>query len=375
MKILFIGGTGRLSKDVATLAADRGSEVYLLTRGSKSREVFVDPRYHMLIGDIRDTENVKKITEGMMFDVIIDFLTYNPEQLKNTLSAIEGRYRQYIFISTATVYKRTDFDAKISENETPVGNDSWRYAYQKYLCEEEVKKYFADREETYTIIRPGVTYGNTRIPYPIVPSDTQKEYSLIFRLKNDMPVPVFDNGETEVTVTHTRDFAKGVVGLMGNEKAFGEAYHITTAKTITWGEVIADLETIMNVKANRLDVTQKEIYDAIPFYREVLIGDKGNRTRYDNSKICEAVPGLTFDTELLDGLRETVQFYEEHPELQLIDYYWMGCIDRLAAKHVKVTKPEIANKADRSAYFRGRHKIVDTMKRSLAKVKRKLFGK
>ena len=44
LKILFIGGTGRLSKDVAEKALNDGNEVYLLTRGTNERKKFVSIR-------------------------------------------------------------------------------------------------------------------------------------------------------------------------------------------------------------------------------------------------------------------------------------------------------------------------------------------
>lgn len=373
MKVLFIGGTGRLSKDVAKLASDRGFDVYLFTRGTKNRTVFIDQRYHMLYGDIRNVEKSKQVLNGLFFDVVIDFLTYNIEQLDNILNILNKKYNQYIFISTATVYKRVNYDELITEEKTQTGNVNWSYAYNKFLCEEKIKRYFVNKNETYTIIRPGVTYGNTRIPYPIVPSDTQKEYSFIYRILKGKSIPVFDEGKTETTLTNTKDFAKGVVGLMGNEKAYEEAFHITSDEEVTWGDVLSNLEDIMNVKINRLFVTQKEIYNVIPYYKDILIGDKGNRTRFDNSKICKVVPGLTFNISLYEGLKETIAFYKQNPNLQMIDFYWMGCLDKLASVHgFSEQRLYFDNVYDYTSYFRGRYYLIDSIYKSLRYVKRKL---
>ena len=373
MKILFIGGTGRLSKDVAELAVELGNEVYLLTRGSSSRSIFVDKRYHMLIGDIKNPDKVKSVLENYEFDIVIDFLTYDTNQLHKTLDAIDGKFKQYIFISTATVYKRDSYDELISESTTPVGNDKWKYAQNKSICEKEIIQYFNNHSEHYTIIRPGVTYGNTRIPYPIVPADSQKEYSFLYRIKIGAPIPVFDRGMTEVTITNTKDFAKGVVGLMGNEKAYGEAFHITSSEDVTWESVLSSLESIMNVGINRMQLSQSDIYNVVPYYREILIGDKGNKTRYDNSKILSAVPGLSFDISLKEGLQDTVQFYETHESHQIIDYYWMGCMDKIASKyHYKIIKPSFKKNIDHFLYLRGRYNVVDILYKGMRKIARTL---
>ena len=368
MKILFIGGTGRLSKDVAKLAADLGNDVYIFTRGSKNRAAFIDEKYTPIIGNIRNIEESKKVLSNYSFDVVIDFLSYNCQQLKDTLLILENRYKQYVFISSATVYKRNNYDELISESKTPVGNDKWEYAYNKYLCEKYLESYYESRNENYTIIRPGVTYGNTRIPYPIVPGNTQKEYSFLYRIKLGDPIPVFDNGNTEVTLTHTRDFAKSVLSLFCNENAYGESFHITTNKTTTWGTVLDLLEKIMGARINRIQLTQKEIYDAIPYYKDVLLGDKGNTTKYDNSKICSMSENNTFDTDLYDGLLEMVNFYESHLEFQQIDFFWMGSIDRLAKKNnFKVAHISFPKRSDRNAYLRGRYKFLDKLARLFRK--------
>lgn len=362
MKILFIGGTGRLSKDVAQYALDLNHEVFLFTRGTKDRAAFVNDKYQMIYGNIRNKSEAKEALKSYSFDVVIDFLTYNPQQLMDTLEILEGKYNQYIFISTATVYKRSNYDEPISEEKTEVGNQKWEYAYNKYLCENDLKSYFSNRDQSFTIIRPGVTYGNTRIPYPIVPGNTQREYSFLYRLKIGSPIPVFDGGETEITLTHTRDFARGVVALMGNEKAYGESFHIASNKTTTWGTVLNILEEIMGLKVNRLQLTQKEIYDVLPYYKEILLGDKGNTTKYDNSKICSVASGLSFDTDLKDGLSEMVRFYEEHSDFQVIDYYWMGCIDRLVSSYRGTpSKFPLKNKNEKIAYLRGRYPSVDSL--------------
>ncbi|HHT25365.1 MAG TPA: NAD-dependent epimerase/dehydratase family protein [Clostridiaceae bacterium] len=376
MKILFLGGTGRLSKDVAALATDRGNEVYLLTRGTAQRASFVDERYHMLTGDIRNKELALSVLQDYSFDVVVDFLTFNVEQLRNTLDILRGKFRQYIFISTATVYRRENYDELISEDRTPIGNDKWQYAYNKYLCEVEIKKWFFGKKENYTIIRPGVTYSNTRIPYPIVPADTQKEYSFLYRVKINAPIPVFDYGDTEVTITNSKDFAKGVIGLMGNKLGYGEAFHITSSEKVTWGMVLDSLERICGVKINRLFVSQSDIYKEDPYYKDVLIGDKGNKTRYDNSKIISVVPDLSFDVLLEDGLKETVKFYENHPEHQIIDYHWMGIMDRIAIKkHSKVVKFAITGTVNRLSYLKGRYRIIGLLLKTMRKVKNLLINR
>ena len=368
MRILFIGGTGRLSKDVATLAVKRGNEVFLVTRGSESRKIFVSDEYHMIYGNIRDIHFRDELEKYEKFDVVIDFLSFTPQQIKTSLQIVDGLYKQYIFISTATVYKKKSEDEIISEYTTEIGNDKWDYAYQKYQCELYLKEYFYDKNERfYTVVRPYVTYGNTRIPYPIVPNP-QEEWTFVQRILENKTIPVFDKGKTITTLTHTRDFAKGVVGLFMNEKAQNEAFHITNPETTTWGEVLDDLEVVLNKKIKREEFSQAEIYNTLPRYKSILIGDKGNMMQFDNSKICMAVPDFTCDISLKDGIQDMVSFYNANPSLKVIDYTWDGEIDRLCSLRGIREKVLATHSAkDEMRYYKGKYAFIGKMLKLLYK--------
>lgn len=372
MKVLFIGGTGRLSKDCASLALKKGWEVFLLTRGSKERKCFVFEDYKMIYADIRNEDDSKKALENFRFDVIIDFLTYNKEQLSRTLRIIEGKYKQYIFISTATVYKKRKETEIISEENTPIGNDRWNYAYDKYLCEEYLRNFFLHIKESYfTIIRPYVTYGNTRVPYPIVPFDTTKEWSVIYRLKNNLPIIAFDDEEVRSTITHTQDFAVGVVGLFANSKAFNEAFHITSDENIRWSDTLKILKKITNSKSKILYVSQENLLTFLPEYKEVLLGDKGTTMLFDNSKIKRLVPEFKSNIKLYNGIEDMFEFYESHPSLQLIDYYWLGRLDSaLKSNEINVKfNYRFSSRKDRLQYLIGRYKIIRLGYRIYKKIK------
>jgi hypothetical protein len=50
---------------------------------------------------------------------------------------------------------------------------------------------------------------------------------------------------------------------------------------------------------------------------------------FDNSKIKGLVPGYTATIPFADGTREIVNWYDSHPELQLVDHEFMALSDRL----------------------------------------------
>lgn len=361
MNILFIGGTGRLSKDAAKLAFERGDHVTLFTRGSKERSVFADPRYEMIYGNIRDKQASSELLRGRRFDTVVDFLSYNPSQMETTISIMRHCCEQYLFISTATVYQRDNDDEVVSENSTKIGNDRWEYSRNKALCEKRLEDMRHEGlEMQHTIVRPYVTYGNTRVPYPIVPMNSTKEWSLIERVIAHRPIPVFDEGKTVTTLTHTKDFAKGLVGLLGNPLAYGEAFHITNDSNNSWGEVLDAIEEKLSIEINRAYMSQSDIYREIPEYKTILTEDKGKSARFNNDKIKAVVPEFSCDISLQEGIFDMIDFYQEHLELRTVDWRWNGQIDRLCKKHGYTLGDKISFRdiEDQGRYLVGRNSFM-----------------
>ncbi len=329
MKILFIGGTGRLSSDIAKESVDCGNEVYLITRGSPNRKKFVDKRYNMIYANIKNKEEIKEKIKDLKFDVVIDFLTYNLNELKRTLDIIEEHYKQYIFISTATVYHKMTDDEIISEEKTKLGNELWDYAQNKYICEKYLNEFFSNKKEKFTIVRPYVTYNKTRIPYPLAPSKSTLEYSIIKRIKDNKKVLIFNNGKTRTTLTNTKDFAKGVVGLYLNKDAFNNDFHITSDEEVTWKDVIDYIADYYKLKVEFKNLSVSQISKKYPAYKQILEGDKANKMIFDSSKIKRVVPRFDCKVKLKDGIYETLDFYEKNKEFQLVDYIWYGRMDKI----------------------------------------------
>ena len=366
MKILFIGGTGRLSSDIAKKSVDIGNEVYLITRGSSQRKKFIDKRYNMIYSDITNiSETQEKISE-LQFDVVIDFLTYNLEDLKRTLKIIENHYKQYIFISTATVYKKSREKEVISENKTEVGNDKWIYAYKKYQCEKYLETYFNNRTEKYTIVRPYVTYNQTRVPYPLAPGNPLHEFSIIKRIKDDKPIVLFDNGMTRTTITNSKDFANGIVGLYLNKNAYNNAFHITSDETVTWRNVIEYIGQYYNKQVLIKDLKINAIVKKYPLYNPILNGDKAHQMVFDSSKIKRVVKNFKCAISLKQGIFETLNFYENNKEFQIIDYLWYGRMDNMCNSKKEKIFPSIKSKVQ---YMVGYYSLLFNLFTLLKKLK------
>ncbi len=323
MKILILGGSGILSTDFTKKAIREDNEVYLFNRGK--HQSIQDSRIHRILGDFRNesVEELRKKIADISYDVVVDYLTFTPEHLEKSLAVLDGLYKQYIFISSATAYLKSDCNEIITEK-SEVGNKSWDYAYNKYLCEKQLKT----KPINYTIIRPYVTYGETRIPFPIIPN---AQFTLLERIRHDKPVVVFEEGKAICTLTSTKDFAEVLYRLLLNPKAYCEDFHITSPFSQTWLDVYLELCRIIEKPPHTISASIEDIEKFFPEYKAVLLGDKGTNMLFDNSKVMNAIDNsYTFQIDIKKGLRESVDYYLNNSIMQSIDFKFDGECDYFA---------------------------------------------
>lgn len=321
--MLLIGGTGILSTEVCRLSVERGYEVYTVNRGL--RKGFLNPNATNLVADVLNTDvtDLKKMINVDRFDVVVDFVSRDIKQLKRTLEVVGNNCGQFFFISSASCYKNIEGNHPYRE-EDDIHNDLWDYCVKKAECEDYLVQ--GKWPFQYTIVRPYVTYGQSRIPFQIAPL---KYYSVIYRIKNNKPI-LMAKSDAVCTLTNVRDFAVGVVGLMNNPMAFGEAYHITSDFTYTWGDVKRIVEQAVGVEAEVVEVSADQLKTIrnLGFDADELIGDKTRDMVFDNQKLKKAVPEYNPSVAFEDGIKESIQFFSQSQN-QIVDYLWDGRVDRI----------------------------------------------
>lgn len=331
MKILIIGGTGIISSEICSLAIKRGHDVTIVNRGN--RKAFIHEKAHLILADIRkeSVEELRKKLEQNVYDVVIDFISYNVSHIKKMLKVINGKCMQYIFISSATVYKDKVSGLYIEDDE--IGNDKWQYCMEKSECE----WYLENNKETlgckYTIIRPYVTYGKTRFPCQIAPIEY---YTIINRIINGKPILICGR-DTKCTVTNSKEFAIAAVGLFLNPKAYGEAFHITASRDTTWGNVIETIGRKLDCKVDFVDIPIDYLLHKknIGIDMAELVGDKSRNMVFDNSKIRQAVPEFKGEISFDTGIDDTIKYYRENVKARKINYIWDARVDRIILDYLK----------------------------------------
>jgi nucleoside-diphosphate-sugar epimerase len=318
--ILFIGGTGVISATAAQRAVAVGHRLTILNRGRSTRPV--PDEVETLHADVRDVSAVQEALAGREFDAVADFITYKPDQAKASIDLFAGRTGQYVFISSASAYQKPPTRLPIRES-TPLKNPFWQYSRDKIACEDLLYEAYREQDFPLTVVRPSHTYDRTKIA--MVGGWTD-----IHRMRAGLPVMVHGDGTSLWTLTHSRDFAKAFVGLLGRPQAVGESYTITSDEYLPWNQIYKLFARAAGVSEPELvHVSSETIAAHSAELGPNLLGDRSHSVVFDNTKIKSLVPDYCATIPFADGARDIVNWYDANPGLQVVNQQFMDLSDRL----------------------------------------------
>ena len=323
LRILFMGGTGVISSGCAPRVVAAGHSLTVLNRGSTSIRP-VPEAAEVLKADIRDSASVRAAIGDRDFDVVVNFVAYTPEHVQSDVDLFAGRTGQYVFISSASAYQKPPRRVPVTES-TPLHNPYWQYSRDKIACEQTLLRAYHDNDFPVTIVRPSHTYDRTMVPI-------QGHWTQIDRMRRGLEVIVHGDGTSLWTLTHHVDFAKGFVGLLGNTRAIGEAYTITSDDVLTWDQIFVLLGTAAGARPRIVHVTSDLIASVDPEWGAGLLGDKAHSVIFDNAKIKSAVPDYVATIPFEQGAREIVAWHDEDPSRRVVDERINATIERLLSR-------------------------------------------
>jgi nucleoside-diphosphate-sugar epimerase len=313
MRVLFVGGTGNISRECVLESLRRGWEVSLLNRGNSP----VPEGARSIRADIRDraaAAQALRALRGQTFDAVADFIAYDPSHIETALDLFRGRTGQYVFISSASVYHKPLRHYLITES-TPAFNPFWEYSQKKIACEQRLARAYAEEGFPMTVVRPSHTYSEGWFPTTF----GSRDYTVAARMLAGKEIVVHGDGESLWTLTHSRDFAPAFAGLLGNAAAVGETFHITSDFVYTWNRIHLTIGAALGVEPKLVHVPSEVIARMVPSRGAGLLGDKAHCLVFDNSKVKRLVPGWAARIPWDEGARMSVDWYEAHPEKKVSD--------------------------------------------------------
>ena len=238
LDILILGGTGLTGPHQVRYALTRGHKVTVFNRGRRNDRL--PAGVTELLGD-RNLHQLDAL-KGKKWDVVIDNPTMLPFWVKDVGEILKDNTRQYVFISTISVYDTSKPLPGLNESSalieytkgdplavTPqelMKDIGGLYGAMKTASEREAKKWFGDRT---TIIRPTLICG---------PGDDSFRFTYWpYRIAKGGEILAPGDGQDHVQIIDCRDLAEWTIRVVesattGTFNAAGPASPMTMAEQL-----------------------------------------------------------------------------------------------------------------------------------------------
>lgn len=337
MKLLIIGGTGVLSTAVVKEALRCSIEVTMMNRGNRKDKIPKDVIF--LETDVRDENSVRKLLTNKYFDAVIDFICYNKSHVEYSFRVFKDFAKQYVFISTTCVYNTSIYGLKDEESDKVLS--SWDYSINKWECESFLSENAQKDNVPFTIVRPCVTYDDTRIPYGIMPPYGYHG-TIIKRILNNKPIITWDGGNAKWNLMRVEDFAQGLVPLIGNVNAYNQVYNVSGDKAYSWMDVLNMIGRILNKEVITYDISSKDYMRFFP-ERAGEISARALDAQISNEKIKTIIPDFKTKIDLMSGITMTINSYMSLNYQKGFDYRFDAIQDYIIAKSISKNKNKKVN--------------------------------
>ena len=314
LRVLYLGGTGTISASCVRLSVETGMHVAMVNRGRNENDRSLPDGVEALIADVSDDAALSAAIGDRTFDAVVNFLSYDAEDARRMVSLFGPRTRQYVHVSSASIYAKPVWQAPISESTPTAPNPHLPYATAKWRAEQALQDAHVTQGFPLTVVRPSHTYDDANPPLP-------GGWTVVDRIARGEEVPVHGDGTSLWTLTHSEDFAQGLVGLLGNPRAVGETFNITGSDVYTWDQIYTIVAEALGV-APRLVHVASEMYPLVApewFWSGEVLGDIGHSAVFDTTKIRTFVPGFAPRLTFHRAASRMVEWRRDHPDTTKTD--------------------------------------------------------
>ncbi|MBR6602647.1 MAG: hypothetical protein IKK94_01390 [Clostridia bacterium] len=299
-RVLLIAGGGTLGTYTAKELLSMGHKVDIICPEEKTS----NDENLRFFRSMATYEYLSELLEKEHYDGIVNFVHYpDIEEYKPVHKLLTDNTEHLIFLSSYRVY--ADLEHPITEDAPrllDVSTDEKFLAEETYALSKAKAEDFirASGTKNWTIVRPVISFSDRR--FDIV---TVNERVVLERVKEGRELILPENVRN---LTAALDWAgnsgKLIASLLFKDAALGEAFTVSSAQNLTWGEV-ADIYTeLIGLKVRWIDPDEWLKHEEyVMNNRFAAIYDRFFDRSIDNSKIL-SVTGLTNDDflSIKDGI-------------------------------------------------------------------------
>ena len=292
-KILIMGGNQFVGKEIVKKFLEKDYTIYILNRGTRKNieEVIF---FKVDRDNFIEMENILK---NIDVDIIIDVSAYTEEQVDILHKVMKNRFKQYILISSASVYNNIESTPANEESQTGENLIWGDYAKNKYLAEKKTIENSKIYNFKYTIFRPFYIYG--------VGNNLDRENYFFSRIKYNLPIYIPSKNNI-IQFGYVEDLALAIESSIGNSDFYNQTFNISGDEYVTMSEFSEICGKVMNKKAiiKYINTEENKIKarDWFPFREVNLFGDI---SKLENT-------GFRNTYSLIQGLEKTYKYNDEN---------------------------------------------------------------
>lgn len=295
-KVLVMGGSYFIGKEIVDVLLGNNYSVYILNRGTREND---DDRIINLKCDRNNTELMKEILNSHSFDIVIDVSGLNKLQVEILYNSLnKDNLKKFVLISSSAVYDVENLNIPYKEEDPLDENKYWtNYGKNKIEAENFLIEKFKDSKLNLVILRPPYVYGENNY--------AQRESFMFDHILNNKPILIPRDGSTYLQFIYTRDLANIIVKLVNTNLETISIFNVGNMKPITIKEWVKCCSKVVGKQVEILEYDYLKYNrmerDFFPFfnYNNVL----------DVSKINEI---YSKETDFETGLRNCFEWYSDN---------------------------------------------------------------
>ena len=259
MHALVLGGSVFIGRQLVDSLLLRGHTVTVLNRGVTPHDL--PESVERLVADRNDLVRMAEVLDGRQWDAVFDVSGYvmaagrvDPE---HHLDLFRDRCGHYVYVSSIMAYDQSMIGIAPWFEDYPTDRSGTHtYGGFKATFEAALMSRFERQQFPATVVRPAHVYGPRNNIFDM-------EMPMFLRLMQERPILLPHSGLVTASYGHVEDLCEAMVSLVGNRRAIGEVFNITSG-AVTTRRYVDILARIVGKEPDIVEVPDSRLHELPP---------------------------------------------------------------------------------------------------------------
>ncbi|HXU81706.1 MAG TPA: GDP-mannose 4,6-dehydratase [Polyangia bacterium] len=278
MKYLITGGAGFVGSHLAEELLRRGHEVFVvddLSTGSieNIRPLKSSDRFHYVVDTCNNVQLMAEMVDGcdrifhLAAAVGVKLIVESPVRTIETnvhltevmMRLAQKKKRPILVASTSEVYGKSEQLPFREDGDLVLGATSkgrWSYACSKAIDEFLALAYWKEKGLPTVVVRLFNTVGPRQTGQygMVIPTFVRQALA-------QQPLTVYGDGKQSRCFTHVADVVRALIGLMENEKCYGQVYNVGSTNEISIGDLAKQVREMCASRSEIVLIPYSKAYE------------------------------------------------------------------------------------------------------------------